>query len=303
MKVAVNPPRTPVTTGSQGVAAATVPNVCKMPGPPAPFVPTPLPNIGRSNLSPSGYSQSVTIEGQKVAIRGASFGSQGDMASKGTGGGVVSGNTHGETKFIAPGSMDVKFEGKNVQLLGDAMSNNHGGPANAATLMGLLQSPLLPEAPASGEMDPCNHVWKVLESKPGKTPSEAASDNDALVQRNQGKPSMANTMRGYSFENKAVEANMTFMSIQTVGREYICELCKQKQDVDIVGDKRIAEAKSRNFEGVKKKSRQARRIRDIQQKLFDKNQNPLAKLDGGLEDHEKSAGKYLERGFDVEIVP
>jgi hypothetical protein len=37
---------TPVTAASTSVAAATVPNVRKMPAPPpAPFVPTPLPNI------------------------------------------------------------------------------------------------------------------------------------------------------------------------------------------------------------------------------------------------------------------
>ena len=48
MNVSVNPPKTPVTEGSQDLAAATLPNVCKMPGPPAPFVPTPLPNIGKS---------------------------------------------------------------------------------------------------------------------------------------------------------------------------------------------------------------------------------------------------------------
>jgi hypothetical protein len=141
--VSVNPPKTPVTEGSNGIAAATVPNVCKMPGPPAPFVPTPLPNIGKSSDSPKGYSRSVTIEGKAVAIRGASFGSQGDMASKGTGGGVVSSNTHGPTKFVGPGSMNVQIEGKNVQLLGDPMLNNcgpSGSPANAATLAGVLQN-------------------------------------------------------------------------------------------------------------------------------------------------------------------
>lgn len=113
--VSVNPPKSPVTKGNSGIAAATMPNVCKMPGPPAPFVPTPLPNIGRSGESPKGYSTSVKIEGDPVAIRGASFGSQGDIASKGTGGGIVSMNTHGPTKFVAPGSLDVKIEGKNVQ--------------------------------------------------------------------------------------------------------------------------------------------------------------------------------------------
>src|SRR5690606_2553774 len=67
MKVAVNPPKTPLTKGSTGVSAATVPNVCKMPGPPAPFVPTPLPNIAKTGDSPSGYTKKVKIEGKTVA--------------------------------------------------------------------------------------------------------------------------------------------------------------------------------------------------------------------------------------------
>lgn len=124
MTVSVNPPKTPVTKGSMGISAATLPNVCKMPGPPAPFVPTPLPNMGKSGDSPSGYSKKVKIEGKPVGIKGCSYKSMGDMASKGTGGGLVSAQTHGATKFVAPGSMNVKIEGKNVHLLGDFTTNN-----------------------------------------------------------------------------------------------------------------------------------------------------------------------------------
>lgn len=87
MTVGVNPPKTPVTKGSNGIACATVPNICKMPGPPAPFVPTPLPNIGKSGMSPKDYSKKVKADGKNVAIRGATFKSMGDTPSKGTGGG------------------------------------------------------------------------------------------------------------------------------------------------------------------------------------------------------------------------
>lgn len=142
-KVSVNAPKTPVTEGSSGIAAATLPNVCKMPGPPAPFVPTPLPNIGKSGQDPKNYTKTVTIEGKKVAIQGSTFGSMGDVASKGTGGGVVSANVEGPTRFVGPGAMDVKFEGKSVQLLGDPMLNNcgpSGSPANAATMLGVVQA-------------------------------------------------------------------------------------------------------------------------------------------------------------------
>jgi hypothetical protein len=141
--VSIHPPKTPVTEGSNGIAAATIPNVCKMPGPPAPFVPTPLPNIAKSGMSPDGFSTTVKIEGNKVAIRGATFKSMGDEASKGTGGGLLSMNTAGPAKFITPGSFTVQIEGKAVHLLGEPMLNNlgpSGSPPNTgATMAGVMQ--------------------------------------------------------------------------------------------------------------------------------------------------------------------
>lgn len=134
--ISVNPPHTPVTEGSGGKALATTPNVCKMPGPPAPFVPTPLPNLGTSGDRLSNGTTTVKFEGKKVAIKGSYFMSQpsGDVASQGTGGGLISSKTQGKTEWLAPGSMDVKADGKNIQLLGDAMGNNGGSPVNAATM-------------------------------------------------------------------------------------------------------------------------------------------------------------------------
>lgn len=144
--VGIHPPKTPVTKGSISIAKATIPNVCKMPGPPAPFVPSPLPNIAKSGMSPKGYSKKVKIEDNAVAIRGASFKSMGDMASKGTGGGLISANTHGPAKFITPGSLTVKIEGKSVHLLGEPMLNNcgpSGSPPNTgATLTGVKHADL-----------------------------------------------------------------------------------------------------------------------------------------------------------------
>ena len=134
--VSVNAPKTPVTEASGGKALATTPNVCKMPGPPAPFVPTPLPNLGTSDDSLTDGTSTVKFDGAKVAVKGSYFMSQpsGDVASQGTGGGIVSSRTQGKTEWLAPGSMDVKAEGKNIQLLGDAMGNNGGSPVNAATM-------------------------------------------------------------------------------------------------------------------------------------------------------------------------
>jgi uncharacterized Zn-binding protein involved in type VI secretion len=179
MTVTINAPKTPVTKGSTGIAAATLPNICKMPGPPAPFVPTPLPNIGKSGDSPQDYSTSVTIDGQPVAIRGASFGSMGDVAAQGTGGGLISSSVQGRTKFIGPGSMNVTIEGKNVQLLGDPMLNNcgpGGSPANAATMAGVLQAPGAPTVSLEADLKQiakeCNEkVNKKAGYKPPKKPS------------------------------------------------------------------------------------------------------------------------------------
>ena len=103
--------------------------------------PVPLPNIGKSEDSPDGYTTTVIFEGKKVAIKGATYKSttSPDMASKGTGGGIVSSVEEGKTGFAAPGSMNVKAEGKNIQLLGDAMMNNGSNPWNAATAPGNIQ--------------------------------------------------------------------------------------------------------------------------------------------------------------------
>ncbi len=173
--VTIHPPKTPVHKGSRGVAAATTPNVCKMPGPPAPFVPTPLPNIARSGMSPQNYSKTVRIEGNPVAIRGATFASTGDIASKATGGGLLSANTHGPAKFITPGSLTVKMEGKSVHLLGEPMLNNcgpSGSPPNTgATLAGVVQGSAKPDSAlvkAVGKADAdalCNAACGAMKDK------------------------------------------------------------------------------------------------------------------------------------------
>ncbi|MEM7435256.1 MAG: PAAR-like domain-containing protein [Myxococcota bacterium] len=181
----VNSPKSPVTKGSNGIATATVPNVCKMPGPPAPFVPTPLPNIGRSSLSPKGYSKKVKIEGKTVAIKGATFASQGDIASKGTGGGIVSSNTHGPTKFVGPGALDAKIEGKSIQLLSDPMLNNcgpSGNPPNSATLMGVIQLSGMVTAVPAGKCPVCGEDHGPLEESE-ESKADAGSLAGAFRQR------------------------------------------------------------------------------------------------------------------------
>ncbi len=211
--VAIHPPKTPVTKGSRTVAKATLPNVCKMPGPPAPFVPAPLPNIAKSVLSPKGYSTTVKIEGNAVAIRGATFESMGDMARKGTGGGLISANTHGPAKFITLGSLTVKIEGKSVHLLGEPMLNNcgpSGSPPNTgASMMGADHDDLQGDDAEKALQDivcECSKLYDKLQDtrdpkancrKLGEEKHDCCNDGINLHNR-QGKSPKLQTEQGYT---------------------------------------------------------------------------------------------------------
>ncbi len=282
--VSVNPPKTPATTGSNGTAAATVPNVCKMPGPPAPFVPTPLPNIGKTSISPTGYSKTVKIEGHAVAIRGASFGSTGDAASKGTGGGVVSSNTHGPTKFIGPGSLNVKFEGKNVHFLGDPMMNNcgpGGSPANSATLAGLAQPPSGPFPRKSDPTCPHTNMWrsppeeeadrrKQLESSRQWDLARSGFSNWVIRQANKGRLGVRETTRLLDQCNGSEVNARTAAFEQRVAKEthaketsiqYCCLDCGINGDIDVVTEEGVVkECKISNKAASQKQIEKLHRI-------------------------------------------
>jgi len=254
--VAINPPKTPVTKGSSGVAAATLPNICKMPPPPPPFVPTPLPNIGQSGKQPQGYSTSVKIEGQPVAVRGASFGSSGDIASKATGGGIVSNNAEGPTKFAAPGSLDVTIEGKNVQLLSDQMLNNcgpAGSPPNSATLQGLVQGVLVVFSLGEGDLN-CPHPnmerddgnerrkrEKAEMSQISESSKARTKLNQAVKADQRGRPAVANQLLAQAVEAERQAAAIGFereVAKQTEAKEtgvtYYCPDCGMQGELDTV---------------------------------------------------------------------
>ena len=231
ISVGVNTPKTPVTEGSGDVTAATLPNVCKMPGPPAPFVPTPLPNIGKSSDRLSEATSTVKIEDKKVAIKGSYYMSQPspDVASQGTGGGIVSSTTQGKTEFIAPGSMNVKAEGKNIQLLGDAMTNNGGSPANSGAPAN-VQSPDTPamlelgvdcgEKVKSGRWDECQveQVCAMIKAynesphpkvKAKPSPSHPASDYPQLT----GAAKAAHQIAHRAYNKSISDFNKSFNSL------------------------------------------------------------------------------------------
>jgi hypothetical protein len=116
--------RSVVHKGSNGVATASAPDVCKTPAPGGP-VPLPYPNVALSSDLAGGTS-SVRVEGNSVAVKDCCFAtSTGD--EPGTAGGVASGVNKGKAKFSGY-SFDVKMEGRNACRLADPMTMNGNGP-------------------------------------------------------------------------------------------------------------------------------------------------------------------------------
>ncbi len=105
---------------SNGIAPS-FPDVCLTPGPPAPPIPVPYPNIAMSSDTDKG-SKTVKCDGNPVCVQDSNFKmSSGDEA--GSIGGVMSGKTKGKAEFVNF-SFDVQFDGKNVARALDLMLHN-----------------------------------------------------------------------------------------------------------------------------------------------------------------------------------
>jgi len=113
-----------VHKGTEGMATASAPDVCKTPTPGGP-APLPYPNVAMAKDLVDG-SSTVTADGESIALKDSAFStSTGD--EPGSLGGVVSGVTKGKAKFSLY-SMDVKVEGRNVGRLSDTMTLNGNAP-------------------------------------------------------------------------------------------------------------------------------------------------------------------------------
>lgn len=108
--------------GSMGIAAATVPDVCKTPSPAGP-VPIPYPNIAMSN-SLSGGTKKVKADGGQPCAHQPSKYARSNGDEPGVAGGVVSGVNMKAAEWILF-SFNVNFEGKGAARLSDKMTNNN----------------------------------------------------------------------------------------------------------------------------------------------------------------------------------
>ncbi|SJM93101.1 PAAR-like domain-containing protein [Crenothrix polyspora] len=118
-----------------GKTICAFPDVCFTPPEnPAtpPGVPVPYPNTGMASDTAEG-SKTVKISGEEVMLKNQSYfkKSTGDEAGCAAKKGVISSKNTGKVYFIK-WSMDVKFEGENVDRHLDMTTNNHGSPPNEA---------------------------------------------------------------------------------------------------------------------------------------------------------------------------
>ena len=116
----------PASTNGGGMCMA-MPDVCKVPAPPAPPIPMPFPNIAQcaQAILPT-CSMKVKIMGKNAMMQNSQISmSSGDEA--GSAGGVVSGMIKGPATF-KQGSMKVKIEGKGAAYQMAMVAQNGSNP-------------------------------------------------------------------------------------------------------------------------------------------------------------------------------
>lgn len=114
------------------------------------------------------------------------------------------------------------------------------------------------------------------------------------------KPSKADQAKGPEFENIAIDKNMEKMNIKATSVEYKCLKCGIDQEVDILGENGLAEAKNRTSKGVKGASQQHRNYCDIQAKKFPSGGKPIGKFPDDHPQADDVEKIFERRGFSPE---
>lgn len=162
-----------------GKVVAAFPDVClSPPSPPAGPIPVPYPDTSFAKDTKNG-SKTVKIKKKEVMLKDKSYYKSSPLgneaATKSLGAGVVTHVITGKTYFTA-WSMDVKFEGANVDRHIDLTTSNHASPAGNSMIMANLSE--LAQARIKDDKCPCC----------GQEPHTAAQKED-LEQMKAGNPS------------------------------------------------------------------------------------------------------------------
>jgi hypothetical protein len=118
----------PASTNGGGQCMA-MPDVCLVPAPPAPPIPTPFPNIAMCNQADGGTCSSKVKMSGKNAMMVVSEITMSSGDDPGRLGGVVCGKIKGPAKF-KQGSGKVKIEGKGAAYLGAMVGQNDDSNSN-----------------------------------------------------------------------------------------------------------------------------------------------------------------------------
>ena len=112
-----------VTHAKGSAKSINFPCVGKTPGPPAPFVPVPYPNVSKGADTDKG-SKKVKVEGKPVALKNKSvFSTSVGNEAASAGGGIVTSKQKGKSNYFMY-SMDVKFEKSEVPRTFDIMAGD-----------------------------------------------------------------------------------------------------------------------------------------------------------------------------------
>ena len=112
-----------VTHAKGSAKSINFPCVGKTPGPPAPFVPVPYPNISKGGDTDKG-SKKVTVDGKPVALKNKSvFSTSNGNEAASAGGGMVTSKQKGKSNYFMY-SMDVKIEKSEVPRAFDIMAGD-----------------------------------------------------------------------------------------------------------------------------------------------------------------------------------
>jgi hypothetical protein len=152
---------------------AAFPDVClSPPSPPAGPLPVPYPNTSFSKDMQNG-SKTVMIKGKEVMLKDQSFYKTSpigdEAATNGLGASVITHVITGKT-YCVSWSMDVKFEGQNVDRHTDITSSNH------ASKPGSRMTPI-PTTATGAEVPLCTtHTWGIVDDSEMKYTADQKKD-------------------------------------------------------------------------------------------------------------------------------